>query len=56
MLVSDFLRVTKARHKNIAAFKNPNRKPKIWLRTKQRNLKIALKKLTRADITKCFKD
>lgn len=55
MLVDTFLRYTNARLKNKAAFKLPNRKPKIRCRLMKKQIDLAFKRLTKADIDKYFK-
>ena len=43
MLVETFLRYTNARLKNKAAFKPPNRKPKLRLRLIKKQMNLAFK-------------
>jgi len=56
MLVDTFLYHINLRMKNKAAFKPPNRKPKVKNKEWNKQIDAAFKRLTKADLLKYFND
>ena len=54
--IGDYLKFIEILHKNKSAFKYPDRKHKVKSSRMKKEIDIALKRLTKADIAKYFKD